>query len=76
MKGFFDGVPFLYEEAAMRDGYTRLHAFVRVVLPMVKRGLAATTVFCSIMVWNEFVFAVILGTKKYALMPPTIMAKY
>ena len=75
MKGFFDGVPFIFEEAAMCDGYTRLHAFVRVILPMVKRGFAATAVFCSIMVWNEFLFAVILGTKKYTLMPPTIMAK-
>jgi multiple sugar transport system permease protein len=75
MKGFFDDVPFSFEEAAMCDGYTRFRAFVKVVLPMVTTGLAATAVFCAIMVWNEFVFAVILGTKKYALMPPTIFAK-
>lgn len=75
MKGFFDDVPYFFEEAAMCDGYSRLGAFTRVVLPMVTTGLAATAVFCAIMVWNEFVFAVVIGTKKYLLMPPTIFAK-
>ena len=72
MKSFFDDVPFSFEEAAMCDGYTRLRALVKVVLPMVKPGLAATSIFCGIMVWNEFLFAIVIGTRKWVFMPPTI----
>ena len=72
MKGFFDDVPFLFEEAAMCDGYTRLRAFFKVVLPMVTTGLAATAMFCGIMIWNEYLFGLVLGTRKWTLMPPSI----
>ncbi len=72
MKSFFDDVPFSFEEAAMCDGYTRLRAFIKVVLPMVRAGLAATAIFCAIMVWNEFLFAIVIGTRKWVFMPPTI----
>lgn len=72
MKSFFDDVPFSFEEAAMCDGYTRLRALIKVVLPMVKPGLAATSIFCGIMVWNEFLFAIVIGTRKWVFMPPTI----
>ena len=33
LKGFIDEIPREYEEAAMVDGYTRLQAFRKVVLP-------------------------------------------
>ncbi len=72
MKGFFDDVPFSFEEAAMCDGYSRLRAFFKVVLPMVTTGLSATAVFCGIMIWNEFLFAIVIGTRKWVFMPPTI----
>jgi multiple sugar transport system permease protein len=72
MKSFFDDVPFSFEEAAMCDGYTRFRAFLKVVLPMVKPGIAATAIFCAILVWNEFLFAIVIGTRKWVFMPPTI----
>jgi multiple sugar transport system permease protein len=72
MKSFFDDIPFTFEEAAMCDGYPRIWTFVKVVLPLVKPGLSAAAIFCSIMVWNEYLFAVILGTKKWVFMTPTI----
>jgi multiple sugar transport system permease protein len=72
MKSFFDDVPFSFEEAAMCDGYTRLRALIKVVLPMVKSGLAATAIFCAILIWNEFLFAIVMGTRKWVFMPPTI----
>ena len=72
MKGFFDDVPFSFEEAAMCDGYSRLRAFFKVVLPMVTTGLAATAMFCGILIWNEFLFAIVIGTRKWVFMPPTI----
>lgn len=60
MRGFFAEVPRDLEEAALVDGDSRLGALVRVVLPLVSPGLAATAVFCLIVSWNEFLFALVL----------------
>ena len=60
LKGFIDEIPREYEEAAMVDGYTRLQAFCKVVLPQAATGIAATAIFCLIFAWNEYAFAVLL----------------
>jgi multiple sugar transport system permease protein len=60
LKGFMDEIPREYEEAAMVDGYTRLQAFFKVVLPQAATGIAATAIFCLIFAWNEYAFAVLL----------------
>ena len=41
MKSFFDDVPKDVDEAAMIDGATRWQSFSKVVLPMVRGGVAA-----------------------------------
>ena len=61
MKGFIDEIPREYEEAAWVDGYTRLQALFKIVLPQAANGIAATAVFCFIFTWNEYVFALILS---------------
>jgi len=61
MKGFFDEIPRELDDAAMVDGYSRLGAFRKAVLPQALSGIAATAVFCLIMAWNEFLFAYILS---------------
>ena len=48
MKGFMDEIPKEYEEAALVDGYTRMQAFFKIVLPEAATGIAATAVFCFI----------------------------
>ncbi|HKQ99644.1 MAG TPA: carbohydrate ABC transporter permease [Pyrinomonadaceae bacterium] len=60
MRGFFNEIPREMEEAARVDGDSRLGALRRVVLPLVSPGLAATAVFCLIISWNEFLFALTL----------------
>ncbi|HET6972829.1 MAG TPA: carbohydrate ABC transporter permease, partial [Pyrinomonadaceae bacterium] len=60
MRGFFADLPRDLEEAALVDGDSRIGALVRVVLPLVSPGLAATAVFCLIVSWNEFLFALVL----------------
>ncbi|WP_333816521.1 carbohydrate ABC transporter permease [Tabrizicola sp.] len=72
MKGFFDGVPKEVEQIAIVNGYTRLYAFRRLVLPMVKGGIAATSGFCFIFAWNEFAFASILTTTQAKTLPVKI----
>jgi multiple sugar transport system permease protein len=72
LKGFMDEIPREYEEAAMVDGYSRLHAFFKVVLPQATTGIAATAIFCLIFAWNEYAFAVLLTSGDAQTMPPFI----
>ena len=72
LKGFIDEIPREYEEAALVDGYTRLQAFVKTVLPQAATGIAATAVFCLIFAWNEYAFAVLLTSGVAQTMPPFI----
>ena len=72
LKGFIDEIPREYEEAALVDGYTRLQAFVKTVLPQATTGIAATAVFCLIFSWNEYAYAVLLTSGNAQTMPPFI----
>jgi multiple sugar transport system permease protein len=72
LKGFMDEIPREYEEAAMVDGYTRMQAFRKVVLPQAVTGIAATTVFSLIFAWNEYAFALMLTSETARTAPPTI----
>jgi multiple sugar transport system permease protein len=72
LKGFIDEIPREYEEAALVDGYTRLQAFLKIVLPQAITGIAATTVFCLIFAWNEYAFALMLTTDTARTAPPAI----
>ena len=58
--GFFDQIPRELEEQAMVDGCTRFQAFMRIVLPLIAPGLAASVIFAFILSWNEFFYALIL----------------
>ncbi len=72
LKGFIDEIPREYEEAAMVDGYSRLRAFFKIVLPQALTGIAATTVFCLIFAWNEYAFALMLTSDRARTAPPSI----
>jgi multiple sugar transport system permease protein len=60
MKSFFDELSRDVEDAARLDGSRETRVFVRVCLPQVRAGLAATAVFGLILTWNEFLFALLL----------------
>lgn len=60
MKGFFDGVPWDVEWAALVDGCTRLQAWRRIMFPLVKPGLLAISIFAFLAGWEDFIFAYIL----------------
>lgn len=72
MKGFIDEIPKEYEEAALVDGYTRMQAFFKVVLPEAATGIAATAVFCFITAWNEYAFALMMTNRDAQTAPPFI----
>ncbi len=74
LKGFVDEIPREYEDAALIDGYSRFQAFIKVVLPQMKAGIAATAIFCLIFAWNEYAFALLLTSGNAQTAPPFIPA--
>ena len=69
MKGFFDAIPKEIDEAARVEGYSWFKVFLKIDIPLVKSGLAATAVFCAINSWNEFLMALILTGRDTVTMP-------
>lgn len=57
MKGFFDTVPWNLEWAALIDGGTRFTAWRRILLPLVRPGIAAVATLSFLSGWSEFLFA-------------------
>lgn len=69
IKGFIDGIPIDTEEAALVDGSTRIQVIRNIVLPMAAPGLVTAGIFCFIIAWNEFLFALILTSKDAVTLP-------
>ena len=66
MKSFIDEVPRELEEAAIIDGMKPIGAMLKVTIPLVKAGLAATSLFVFILAWSEFLLAFILTDTEVA----------
>ena len=67
LRTFFLEVPKELEEAAMMDGATRIQAFVRVVIPTMKPGIIATSLFTLLLAYNEFLFVRVLAPTNWTL---------
>lgn len=57
LMGFFKTIPKDIEEQAMIDGYSRLGAIVKMVLPLSVPGLLTVVIFSLTLVMQEFVYA-------------------
>jgi multiple sugar transport system permease protein len=57
LKSFFDGIPRELEQAAMIDGCGHLTAFLYIIVPLARPGLAACAIYLAILTWSDFVFA-------------------
>lgn len=62
LQGFFKAVPPELEEAALVDGYNRIEAFARVVLPLSLPGIISTIVFTFTLTLHEFIYALVFIT--------------
>jgi multiple sugar transport system permease protein len=76
MLGYVDDIPEALEEAAMVDGSSRVQAFFRIVLPLMRPGLAATAILAIIQSWNEFVYASVLTWSDSAKTLPVAAADF
>jgi multiple sugar transport system permease protein len=57
LKGFFDSIPREMEQAAKIDGCNELQAFVHIILPIVRPGMAAVAAYVAIVTWADLVFS-------------------
>jgi multiple sugar transport system permease protein len=57
LMGFLKAIPRDIEEQAMVDGYSRLGAFLRAVVPLVFPGIVAVVVFAFTLTASEFIYA-------------------
>lgn len=69
LKGFIEEIPEDLEESAMVDGCSRPSALIRIVLPLIAPGIAATAIFCFILNWNELLFALSMTYRDAKTLP-------
>ena len=55
-KGFFDKIPWEVEWSALVDGASRLTVWRKILVPMVKPGIAAVLIFTFLAGWEEFIY--------------------
>ena len=60
LQGFVAGVPVDIEEAGEIDGARRLQILWHLVLPLLRPGLIATSIFTFVAAYNEFFFALVV----------------
>ena len=67
MKQFSETLPGELLEAAKIDGCTEFDTFIRIVLPIVKPGVAALAIFTFISSWNDYFLQLIMLTSRNKL---------
>lgn len=73
LQSFIVQVPIQLEEAAKMDGAGPFQTFFLVVLPLIKPGLAAASIFTFRIAWNEFLLANTLLDRNTRTVPVTIV---
>ncbi len=74
LRSFLVSIPIELEEAALVEGCTKLTAFIRVVVPLLRSGIGATAAYIFFVSWQEFLFALIFMTSQnHRTLPVGIM---
>ena len=71
LKSFFDVIPSELDDAALIDGCNSLSVIWYVILPVAGPGVVATAVFCFMLAWGEYLFALTFINSQ-ALQPITV----
>ena len=70
MRGQFNSVPDTLRDAAVIDGCGAFNVFTRIMLPVVKPGIATVIIFTFINVWGEFTYGrTLTSTSKAQTLP-------
>ncbi|MBP8296800.1 MAG: carbohydrate ABC transporter permease, partial [Burkholderiales bacterium] len=72
MVSFFESMPAELEDAAMIDGCSRWQSFIRIVLPLMRNGIATSAIMSFIFSWNQFLFSLILSGPQTKTVPVAV----
>jgi multiple sugar transport system permease protein len=73
---FFQRIPGELEEASRIDGWSRIQTWRRVVLPLATPGISSAAILTAILMWNEYVLALVLTTTQQAQTIPIYLAGF
>jgi ABC-type glycerol-3-phosphate transport system permease component len=62
LRNFIENIPLEIEEAAAIDGCTRPQILFRIILPLIRPGIAAVAIFIFVFVWNDYLVGTVLAT--------------
>lgn len=62
LRNFIESIPVEIEEAAAIDGCSPAQILWRIVLPLIRPGIAAIAIFIFVFVWNDFLVGTVLAT--------------
>lgn len=72
VRGYFEDISVDIEHAYRLDGHSWLKTFFKIAVPLAGPGIAAAALLAFIYAWNNFVFALVLGSS--AVQPVTVGA--
>jgi multiple sugar transport system permease protein len=73
--GYFRNLPPI-ESLARIDGFSRMEAFLKVVVPMSKSGIAVAATIAFLFSWNEYTYAQVLATGTPAVTIPAAISGF
>lgn len=74
IRSFMAEIPREVFDAVQVDGAGRVREITRIILPLIRPGIASTALLCGIFAWNEFFLAVNLTTTTSTL--PVFLQKF
>ncbi|MDR6294385.1 MULTISPECIES: carbohydrate ABC transporter permease [Inquilinus] len=72
VRGYFEDISEDIENAYRLDGHSWLRTFLKIAVPLARPGIAAAGLLAFIFAWNNFIFALILGSS--SIQPVTVGA--
>jgi multiple sugar transport system permease protein len=76
LAGYFKQIPKELELSAKLDGCSGFTIFWRILLPLLKTGMATTAILVFVTCWNEFIYAVAFTTTNISRTLPVYISKF
>jgi raffinose/stachyose/melibiose transport system permease protein len=73
---FMHGIPKELEEAAEIDGCGKFHTFFKIIFPLSMPGLATLGIYNGVVIWNEFIFVMVLTQSQAVRTLPLAVWEY
>jgi raffinose/stachyose/melibiose transport system permease protein len=73
---FMHGIPKELEEAAEIDGCGRFNTFFKIIFPLSTPGLATLGIYNGVVIWNEFIFVMVLTQSQAVRTLPLAVWEY